>query len=388
MKKVIVLGAGLIGKTMAVDLAANHNVTCADISKDNLGSLPQGSGVKTIQCDFSDKAQLQKLLKPFDLAVIAVPGFMGFETLKTVIESGKNAADISFFSENPFELDSLARKMKVTVVVDCGVAPGMCNIFAGYHSKLMKIKKYECLVGGLPVKREAPFEYKAPFSPADVIEEYTRPARFIENGKAVVKDALDEIENVEFDEIGQLEAFATDGLRTLATTLKGVPEMKEKTLRYPGHAAIMKVFRQTGLFGKKAVTVDGNKVIPLHLVSALLFPKWKFDKGEQDITVMRVTLEGDNKEVVYNLCDRYDSKTGTSSMARTTGYTCTAVASLILENNFSAKGVFAPEQIGEDQGHFDYIIRYLAQRNVRYTKKVILSHRIPANGKETKNKLK
>ncbi len=371
MKKVIVLGAGLIGKPMALDLAQNYSVTCTDINKDNLEAIPSSSGVRTVRCDFTAKSTLKKLIRPFDLVVIAVPGFMGYETLKTVIESGKNAADISFFNEDPFKLNALARKKNVTVVVDCGVAPGMCNILAGYHNNTMKLKRYECLVGGLPVKREPPFEYKAPFSPADVIEEYTRPARYISNNKIVVTDALEEIELVEFKEIGQLEAFATDGLRTLALTLKNVPDMKEKTLRYPGHAALMKAFRQTGLFSKDPVISDGKKIIPLHLVSSLLFPLWKFKKGEEDVTVMRVTLEGDKETYTYNLFDRYNSKTNTTSMARTTGYTCTAIASLILENNFRNKGVFAPEHLGEDKGHFDFIIKYLANRDVRYTLKVI-----------------
>jgi lysine 6-dehydrogenase len=232
------------------------------------------------------------------------------------------------------------------------------------------------LVGGLPLQRELPFEYKAPFSPADVIEEYTRPVRFIINGKEVVKAALDEIEKVNFEGVGELEAFATDGLRTLTTTLAGISNMKEKTLRYPGHAAIMKIFRETGLFQKKSLSIDGHEVIPLHFISKLLFPQWKFKPGEEDFTAMRVTLEGEKKEIVYTLLDRYDKKNSTSSMARTTGYTCTALASLILENNFSEKGVFAPEQIGFDEGHFNFIIKYLADRKVRLNKKVTLKNKV------------
>src|SRR5205085_2546835 len=167
------------------------------------------------------------------------------------------------------------KKNNVTAVVDCGVAPGLCNIIAGYHHKRMKVTGYECLVGGLPVKREWPFDYKAVFSPADVIEEYTRPARYIENGNQVVKEALTDIEKIIFDETGELESFNSDGLRSLAHTMPNVPNMKEKTLRYAGHAELMKVFRETGLFSKVPVDIKGTKVTPLELTSSLLFPKWK-----------------------------------------------------------------------------------------------------------------
>ncbi|MGP8215105.1 MAG: saccharopine dehydrogenase family protein [Bacteroidia bacterium] len=375
MKNVIILGAGLIGKTMAIDLAAKYKVTCADIRQESLNDFPPRLKISTTVCDFTHKKKLAELLQPFDLVILAVPGFMGFDTLKTVIEAGKNVVDISFFPEDPFKLNELAVKKNVAAIVDCGVAPGMCNIIAGYHNERMKMLKYECMVGGLPFKREWPFEYKAVFSPIDVLEEYTRPARYIKNGKEVVKVALDEIEKVVLDGAGELEAFDTDGLRTLAVTLKGVPDMKEKTLRYPGHAELMKIFRETGLFGKEPVVVEGTSVIPLHVTAKLLFPKWKLKPGEEDFTVMRVVIGGEKEEFVYTLFDRFDTKSNTTSMARTTGYTCTAAASLMLEGKFSKKGVFAPEHIGADESLFNYILEYLSERNVNYTKKVIAKNK-------------
>src|ERR1035437_1426423 len=190
MKKIIVLGAGLIGKTIAIDLCHKFDVTCADLSLTTLELISSQHPVKIETCNFKDAEALKKLISPFDLVIGAVPGFMGFETLKKVIEAGKNVVDISFFPENPFELDSLAKKNNVTAVVDCGVAPGMCNIIAGYHNAQKKLTSYECLVGGLPVIREWPYEYKAVFSPIDVIEEYTRPARYIENNNLIIREAL------------------------------------------------------------------------------------------------------------------------------------------------------------------------------------------------------
>ena len=133
---------------------------------------------------------LQKTIKDFDLVVCAVPGFLGFETLKSIIEAEINVVDISFFSENSLELDALAKEKNITAIVDCGVAPGMDNIILGHYNEKMKLTDFECLVGGLPKVKKWPFCYKAPFSPVDVIEEYTRPARYIENGKMITRDAL------------------------------------------------------------------------------------------------------------------------------------------------------------------------------------------------------
>jgi lysine 6-dehydrogenase len=370
MKKVIVLGAGLVGKVMAADLSKDYDVTVADIAP----AAPEAGNVKRIVCDFSDKSKLKDIVKSFDLVMGAVPGFMGFEVLKTVIETEKNVVDISFFPENALDLDDLAKKQKVTAIVDCGVAPGMCNIIAGYHNARMKMSRYECLVGGLPQIREWPFEYKAVFSPIDVIEEYTRPARFVENGKVVVREALSDIEKVEFDGIGILESFNSDGLRSLAITMPNVPNMKEKTLRYPGHAELMRIFRESGFFSKEKININGKEILPLELTTKLLFPKWKMKDGDEDFTMMRVTIEGDESgkhmKYVYHLHDKFDRLTKTTSMARTTGYTCTAAAHLVLENKYNRKGISPPEYIGEDETCFHFVLRYLKERNVIYKKEI------------------
>lgn len=369
MKKVIILGAGKIGKAIAVELSSEYDVTSSDIQLCPLKQLSEEYSIMAEPCNFSDKESLRELIKPFDLVIGAVPGHMGFDVLKTIIEAGKNVVDISFFPEDALLLDELAKKNNVTAVVDCGVAPGMCNIFAGYHYNRMKVSRYECLVGGLPVLREWPFEYKAVFSPADVIEEYVRPARYIEDGKQVKKEALSDIEKISFNEIGELESFNTDGLRSLAYTMSDIPNMKEKTLRYPGHAALMKVFRETGLFNKTPLDIRGLRISPLALTSKLLFSKWEMKPEDEDFTIMRVTIEGSEGRYVYNLLDRFDKNTGISSMARTTGYTCTAVANLILQNNFTRKGICPPEFIGENEKCFAFILKYLSDRNVIYKKK-------------------
>ncbi len=370
MKKIVVLGSGLVGKVMAADLSKEYDVTLADINKTALDHIALQIKIRIASCDFSNKEELLKLLAPFDLVVGAVPGFMGFETLKTIIEAGKNIVDISFFPEDALELDTLAKKNNVTAVVDCGVAPGMCNMIAGYHNKKMKIDKYECLVGGLPTDKEWPFEYRAVFSPIDVIEEYTRPARYVENKEIIVREALSDIVKEEFDGIGILESFNSDGLRSMISTFSHVPNMKEKTLRYPGHAELMRVFRETGFFSKEKINVKGIDISPLDLTTKLLFPKWKMKDGDEDFTVMRVTIEGEENGMpvsyFYNLHDKFDRQTKTTSMARTTGYTCTAAARLVIEKKFIRKGISPPEYIGENEGCFRFVLKYLEERNVRY----------------------
>jgi saccharopine dehydrogenase-like NADP-dependent oxidoreductase len=374
MSNVIVLGAGMVGSTMAIDMAKKHNVTLTDLSQDVLKHVKQKcNSLTTQQLDVTNKENLQSIIKKYDLVINAVPGFLGFETLKKIIEADMNVIDIAFFPENSLELDALAKKHNVTAIVDCGVAPGMDNIILGYYNEKMKLTDFECLVGGLPKTKKWPFCYKAPFSPIDVIEEYTRPARYVEHGKEVVREALTDCEYVEFDKVGTLESFNSDGLRSIIYTMPNIPNMKEKTLRYPGHVEYVKVLKESGFFSREKIDVKGKKVTPLDFTSKILFNEWKLGETEEEITVMRVTIKGENanrqtEEVVYNMHDEYCPETKTSSMARTTGYTATAAANMFLEGLFSEKGVFPPELIGKHEACFNYFMKYLEERNIYYVK--------------------
>ena len=368
MANIIVLGAGLVGGVMAKDLSKNHKVTTVDISQSNLDKL---IGIKTICADISNSNLLKDLIKDYDLVVGAVPGFMGYKMMKDVIESGKNIVDISFYPEDPFGLDKLAKDHGVVAVMDCGVAPGMGNIIFGHHDISMKITDYECLVGGLPEKREWPYEYQAVFSPIDVIEEYIRPARFVKNSQIVTRQALSDTETINFDEIGSLESWNSDGLRTLIQTMNHVPNMIEKTLRYPGCVEYLRVLRDSGFFSYNEIEVDGKMIRPIDVTSKLLFPIWKMKDGDKDFTIMRIIIKGyeDNAEVSYqyNLLDRFQD--GTISMARTTGFTCTAVANLVINGDYKRLGISPPEYLGE---HFNFVRNYLSERGVIYkVKKVI-----------------
>ncbi len=371
MKKIIVLGAGMVGSAIAIDLSNQYEVSVADLNQNQLDKLSKNYQVKTFKVDLSSEESIKDLVKDFDLVIGAVPGFMGFKTLKTVIESGKDVVDISFFDEDPFQLDELAKKNNVTAVVDCGVAPGLSNIIMGYHNKMMKIDSAEILVGGLPFKRTLPFEYKTPFSPVDVIEEYTRPARLMENMKIVTKPALSDAELVDIHPVGTLEAFNTDGLRSLLNTLK-IPNMKEKTLRYPGHIEYIKILKDSGFFSRETVEINGMEIKPIELTSKLLLDKWKLEEDEPEFTAMRIIIEGEknnkHKKYVYTLFDRFDEKTHISSMARTTGFTCASAVRLVLSENYLIKGISPPEFIGAYNNCYDLLIKDLTAHNILINK--------------------
>jgi lysine 6-dehydrogenase len=369
--KIAVLGAGMVGRAIAVDLASGFEVTAFDVSEHNLELLREKNpSIQTQQTDLACFEQYQRWLSPFDIVVTAVPGFMGFAVLRTVIDSGKNVADISFFPEDVLQLDKLAKEKNVTVITDIGIAPGMSNMILGRYNEEFTVTNFECYVGGLPKTRKKPFEYKAPFSPADVIEEYTRPARLKENGRIVVKAALTEREYINFNEVGTLEAFNTDGLRSLLFTMPHIENMKEKTLRYPGHVELIIALRDAGFFDEEEIEVSGTKISPRKFSSKLLFKIWKLDPGEEELTVMKVIVEGNKngsfQRIEYDLLDRYDAKSKTSSMSRTTGFACTAAVHLISEKLFLEKGVFPPELVGRHVACFDFVMDYLKERGVNW----------------------
>ncbi|MBM3414686.1 MAG: saccharopine dehydrogenase [Bacteroidetes bacterium] len=363
--KIAALGAGMVGSAIALDLASRHHVTAFDVNENNLTLLSERNPrIETKKADLKDYSSYSALLAPFDLVVTALPGFMGYKSLEAVINCEKDIVDISFFPEDVLQLDKLAKEKGVTVITDCGVAPGMSNFIIGHHNEEMKIDALEIYVGGLPKVRKKPFQYKAPFSPADVIEEYTRPARLMENGFIVTKPALSEVEWIHFDEVGTLEAFNTDGLRSLLYTMLHIKNQKEKTLRYPGHVDIIVSLKESNFFSEKPIDVNGVKISPLQATSQILFNEWKLGQEEEELTVMKVLLHGEDKTIAWNLLDYYDKETKVSSMARTTGYTCTAAVNLIALELFKEKGVFPPELVGKHNECFDFVLNYLKERNV------------------------
>jgi lysine 6-dehydrogenase len=377
--RITVLGTGLVGSAIVKDLVRDpeHEVIAVDVNRDALEKLRAFPRVRCVEADLRDDAAIPGLVRDSRLVVSAVPGFLGFRTLERVIGAGRDVVDISFLAEDPFLLDEQAREKGVTAVVDCGVAPGLSNIILGRMAKEFdRTESFVCYVGGLPRVRHWPYEYKSVFSPIDVLEEYTRPARYVENGREVVRPALSDVELVDFPGVGTLEAFITDGLRTLAKTMK-VPFMKEKTMRYPGHAELMRVFRESGFFSSAPVEIDGQMIKPISVVSKLMFDQWRLKEGEEDVTVMRVIIEGEKEAKrirhTYDLLDRYDRDTETTSMARTTGYTCTIVARQVLKGLFGRKGICPPEYIGEIPACYEDLLAEFGKRDIVLKKAIEVS---------------
>jgi lysine 6-dehydrogenase len=373
MNRIAVLGAGLVGSLIAKELAADgrFEVTAFDRDGGALAALSDVPRLSVRRADLAVPGEVSRSAAAADVVVGALPGALGHAVLKAAIEAGKPVADIAFAPEDPLALDGFAKRAGVPAIVDIGVSPGLSNLAAGRAEGLLdETDSIRIYVGGLPVRRVKPWEYRIVFSGADVIEEYTRAARVRENGRTVVKPALSEVEEIEFPSVGTLEGFNTDGLRTLLDTSKA-RDVREKTLRYPGHAALMRVLRDAGFLSSGPMEAGGVRLAPRALTERLLFAAWKRPEGEDEFTLLRVVCEGRaggrRSVLTYDLFDRTDRRTGATSMARTTGFPCAIAARWLAERRVSEPGVFPPELLGRRTDLWDGMVAGLAARGVTFT---------------------
>ena len=372
MSRIVVLGGGLVGRVMALDLAREPDlqVTVAERDAGTLARL-RAEGLATIPLDLADDAAVRRAIAAADVVVGSAPGHMGYRLLRLVIEAGKPYADIAFMPEDFLELDALAKARGVTAVVDCGVAPGISNLLCGRaEHEFDSVARMLILVGGLPKRRVWPYEYRVVFSGVDVIDEYLRPARWVEHGALVTRPALTDVEPVDLPRVGTVEAFNTDGLRSLAATLHA-PFMKEKTLRWPGHVEKMRMLRETGFFSQEPLDVAGAAVRPYDVTTKLLFDAWRLPEGEADLTVMRVeaagVLGGVPTTWTWDLYDEADPTTGFHSMARTTGFPCAIVARMLARGELARPGVQPPERLADDDRFYERMLEELRARGVTLT---------------------
>ncbi|MFA3783249.1 saccharopine dehydrogenase C-terminal domain-containing protein [Melioribacteraceae bacterium 4301-Me] len=368
MYKILVLGAGLIGGPIATDLSneKNFEVTAADINQKLLNKL--GTKIHKINIDLSIQHNVREIIKDKDIIVNALPGFIGYATFQTVIKSKKNVVDLAFYEEDPFTIDELAKQNNITALVDCGVSPGISNLLIGRAvSKISYIENIQIFVGGLPLNPDNRLKYKTVFSVTDLLEEYVRPVRLIENGKLKIKPPLSDIEQIEFAGAGLLEAFNSDGLRTLITTTKA-KNMKEKTLRYPGHAEKILLLKDAGFLDKEEFMIKGVAVSPFEITAKVLSKSLALGKNDRDFTILRVIVEGKNNrakiKLTYDLLDKFDEQTKTHSMARTTGFMASMCVRLIASGIFSKKGIFPPEILGKDEKASEFILSGLKQKGI------------------------
>ena len=370
--KALVLGCGLMGSAIARDLveSGGMEVTIAARDERKLREYVAQLGserASAVGVDARDKRALVELMRGFDVVVGALPGRLGFGAMKAAIEAGTDMVDISFMPQNPLELDDLAKAAEVTIIPDCGVAPGLSNMLVGYGaSRLDLVKEVHIKVGGLPQNPTPPLGYRITWSVEDLLEEYTRRARIVQGGHIKEVEALSGLELVDFPGIGKLECFYTDGLRTLLHTIKA-DVMDEKTLRYPGHAEKIKTLVDCGLLSAEPVRVDGVELEPRRFLAALLSPLLELGE-EKDLTVMRVDVVGEkNGEEVqhtFHLIDYYNEAQGITSMARTTGYTASVVTQMVARGEVEGRGVIPPERLGMDQRLFELILRGLSERDI------------------------
>ncbi len=358
--RITVLGAGLIGRAMVFDLGGEFDVTVADLNPDNL-HLAARWPCHTVRADLLAPGALEEIAAPADIVLSAMPGAIGLRVLERLIDLGKNVVDISFTEEDPTRLSDRAAACGATVIVDCGVCPGLSNILAAHTARhrFARLDRYVCYVGGLPRRPQPPWFYKNPFAAESVIDEYTRPCRFRIGGEPVVLDPLSGPETIEFPETGPLVAFHTDGIRTLLASLPSVPTLIEKTLRHPEHYEFIVKLREAGFFAPDA----------LPALTAVCRRAWRFEPGEADITVMRLLFEGrlqSGRQVRLHmdLVDHFDAENGLLSMARTTGFTATAAARLILDGLFDRPGVHPPEALGFENDLCRLLLEMLGRRGI------------------------
>ena len=375
--KAVQIGGGLVGNIIAEDMSRDFDVTVVDLDEKTLGKIKAKNGaVKTAVCSCTDAEKLAGIIKDADIVTAGVPGRLGRRMMEAVIKAGKSLCDISFMPEDFEELDGLAKKHNVTVVPDIGVAPGMSNFLVGRGAALLdEVEKAVIYVGGIPEKKIPPFNYQITWSASDVIEEYTRPARYIKDFEPVVIEAMGDLNLEEFPKVGTLETFITDGLRSLVKNVRA-RNMQERTMRWPGHVEQMRLLRAMGLFDEEKRVLGGSAVSPRDVACDLLFPMWKMDPeaGDRDLTIMRVVVEGykgrDYVKYTWDLCDRFDEKTWNNSMGRCTGLTCSIFAHAVASGLIKEKGVIAPEKLAASDELYDFVIAEQKKRGIDYIESV------------------
>ncbi|MCH2138673.1 MAG: saccharopine dehydrogenase NADP-binding domain-containing protein [Phycisphaerales bacterium] len=368
----LVLGGGLVGRVIAEDLTADpdRRVTLADRDPAVGRQMASIERLDVVQLDCTDTVALESLIDGHELVVGALPSQFGFEAMAAVVRVGRPMCDISFMAQDARAHHAQAVSADVPVVFDCGVAPGMSHLLAGAAARMLSpCRSISIRVGGIPVLKDGDWNYAAPFSPGDVIEEYLRPARLVRDGVEVIEPALSGCAQLHLPHVGTVEAFNTDGLRSLTSTLE-VPDMVEQTIRWPGTCRRLQALRDAGAFDDTPIVVDGVQTTRRAITCGELFDAWRYRPGDRDCTVMRVEAHGDIDGVAsrlrWDLYDEYDPVTGWSSMARTTALPATLVARALESGRISTPGVHAPETLGSDPNVVRWLLASLEARGVRY----------------------
>lgn len=379
------MGAGSVGKAIAYDLyerVTGSDLILIDKCRECLQDASKFIGKSEMRhAEIEGEDDIYRVIKDVDVAVNALPGRFGKASWLAAIRAGVDLVDVSYAPEDPTQYNVQAADAGVTIVPDTGVAPGLSNIMAGRaYAQLDDVKELKIYVGGIPERPIPPLGYLVTWSPEDLIEEYIRPARVINSGRVMEKPAISELEKIFIPGVGELEAFLTDGLRTLLKTLKDVEVMEEKTLRWPGHAEKIELLKVLGYLDRDPLDLNGSNISPAQVTVKLWRERLSGDS--RDMVVLRVLAIGrvslDNVEIEYRMVDRYDETTGFSAVARTTGFTATGVLKLITEGSIPGPGVVPPEVIGMDESLFSSLAEWLSWRGIKIVERVTESRSIPS----------
>jgi len=348
--KILVLGGGQQGRVIAGDLARSlpdATITVADVRDP---ALPAAPNLRWIEADLSSPQAVARVLHEHDLGVGALPSRYGFGAMQAAIDAKRTLVDVSFSAEDPMGLDSAAARAGIAIVPDCGLAPGLSHLLVGdLTGRHGTPEALEILVGGVAQDRLRPYGYVVTWSLDDLLEEYTRPARWVRDGAYVEEPVLDRIESYDVPGVGAMEAFVSDGLRTLLSTASDVRTMAEKTLRWPGHVDAIRPLLANGSFldtFRRECVVDPAE----DLVALVVECRWKNGRKEK-----RVML------------DRFDPKTRMTAMSRTTAFTTAVTARLAAEGGIREKGVLPLERVGRDTDATKFILGEMQSRGVSFT---------------------
>ena len=358
--KMLVLGAGLQGCACAYDLLqspAVSRVTLADLKPDNIPEWLTSAGkgrLEVVRLDVTDHAAVLAVMQGHASVMSAIPYYFNGPMAKLAVEAGCHFSDLGGNTEIVMEqkkLHGAALAKGVSVIPDCGLAPGMVNILAAEGIRRVgKAEKVKIYVGGLPQEPEPPLNYQIVYSLEGALDYYTTPSWVLRGGKPTQVDALSELESVEFPApVGTLEAFHTGGgISTMPFAWEDkIDVMEYKTLRYPGHVAIMRPIRELGLIGNDPITVKGQRVVPRDVFIAAVQPKLHKPKG-RDLVALRVevtgTKDGKPARAAFQLLDYYDAERGISAMMRTTGYSLSITGQMQADGRVTEKGVHTPDE--------------------------------------------
>ncbi|HIC93975.1 MAG TPA: saccharopine dehydrogenase [Anaerolineae bacterium] len=358
--RALILGAGMQGRAVAFDLIRSEGVeevllADADLRKAEEAAAWLGSRkVRAEQLDAAHCERLVEAMRGFDVVVSAVPYFYNLDVARAAVEAGVNLCDLGGNTDivlRELELDEVARRAGITIVPDCGLAPGMTNVLAASGiGKLDRAEEVRIRVGGLPQTPRPPLDYKLVFSVYGLINEYVGQAAVLRQGEIAWVEALTGLEELEFPEpVGKCEAFHTaGGSSTLPWTYRGrVGELDYKTVRYPGHCAKVKAMRDLGLFDDRPVRVGDCEVRPRELFAVLANSRLDFPE-DRDLVVLRVVVKGERDgervEITYEMLDFYDEEHGITAMMRTTAYPVSIVAQMLARGEIEAQGVLPPER--------------------------------------------